>query len=47
VRRDPNYVSPELPVTVQHLRDEGLSPPFITYLSGWKGFVAPEEVAAA
>jgi len=27
---------------VQHLRDEGLSQPFINYMNGWKGFVAEE-----
>ena len=42
VQADPNYQSPPLPVTVQHLRDEGLSQPFINYMSGWKGFVAEE-----
>jgi 2,4-dienoyl-CoA reductase-like NADH-dependent reductase (Old Yellow Enzyme family) len=42
VQADENYQSPQLPVTVQHLRDEGLSPAFITYMSGWKGFVAEE-----
>ena len=45
VKADETYQSPALPVTVQHLRDEGLSQAFITYMSGWKGFVA-EEVAA-
>jgi 2,4-dienoyl-CoA reductase-like NADH-dependent reductase (Old Yellow Enzyme family) len=44
VKADENYQSPRLPVTVQHLRDEGLSPAFITYMSGWKGFVAEEGV---
>lgn len=44
VKADETYQSPPLPVTVQHLRDEGLSQAFITYMSGWKGFVA-EEVA--
>jgi 2,4-dienoyl-CoA reductase-like NADH-dependent reductase (Old Yellow Enzyme family) len=47
VQRDPTYVSPPLPVTVKHLRDEGLSPAFIKYMSGWQGFVAAEEEAAA
>jgi 2,4-dienoyl-CoA reductase-like NADH-dependent reductase (Old Yellow Enzyme family) len=42
VRADETYQSPQLPVTVQHLRDEGLSQAFITYMSGWKGFVAEE-----
>ncbi len=45
VRRDPHYRSPALPVTAQHLRDEGLSPPFLKYMSGWKGFVAEEAAA--
>ncbi len=42
VKADANYTSPPLPVTVQHLRNEGLSQPFINYMSGWKGFVAEE-----
>lgn len=46
VRRDPNYLSPSLPVTVRHLVDEGLSPRFIDYMRTWPGFVADEEVAA-
>lgn len=45
VRRDADYVSPALPVTAQHLLDEGLSPQFVTYMRNWKGFVE-EEVAA-
>jgi len=45
VRRDPNYQSPSLPVTEQHLREQGLSDPFIGYFrSNWPGFVA-ENVA--
>ncbi|ABS64301.1 NADH:flavin oxidoreductase/NADH oxidase [Parvibaculum lavamentivorans DS-1] len=39
---DPAYVSPPLPVTEQHLRDEGLGSAFVTYMRGWKGFVAEE-----
>ena len=46
VRADPAYQSPPLPVTEQHLRDEGLSPPFIKYMGNWPGFVAAKEVAA-
>ena len=42
VLADPSYVSPALPVTAQHLRDEGLGEAFVTYMSGWKGFVAEE-----
>ncbi len=45
VQADPAYVSPPLPVTVQHLLDEGLSPPFVTYMRNWPGFVE-EEVSA-
>lgn len=45
VRRERDYVSPALPVTAQHLLDEGLSPQFVTYMRNWKGFV--EEEAAA
>ena len=28
------------PVSAQYLRDEGLGPAFVKYMSGWKGFVA-------
>jgi 2,4-dienoyl-CoA reductase-like NADH-dependent reductase (Old Yellow Enzyme family) len=47
VQRDANYQSPSIPVTVKHLRDEGLSPAFIKYMGNWPGFVAAEEQAAA
>jgi len=40
VRRDPNYDSPALPVTAEHLLDEGLDHTFIAYMSSWPGFVA-------
>lgn len=47
VRRDPAYQSPALPVTAQHLRDEGVSPRFISYIGTlWPDFVATEETAA-
>ena len=36
-----------LPVTEAHLRQEGLSPTFVTYMRGWKGFVAEPETEAA
>ena len=39
VLRDANYESPALPVTVQHLENEGLGPVFVDYLRGWPGFV--------
>jgi 2,4-dienoyl-CoA reductase-like NADH-dependent reductase (Old Yellow Enzyme family) len=41
VRRDPAYRSPPLPVSAQHLRDEGLSDEFIHYMRRWTGFVEP------
>ena len=46
VRRDPHYQSPALPVTRKHLRDEGLSPPFVEYMNNWPGFVAAEDPVA-
>ncbi len=42
VRRDGAFVSPSLPVTAQHLRDEGLSTAFVDYMKGWPGFVEAE-----
>ena len=46
VRRDPAYTSPPLPVGVEHLLEEGLSPPFISYMQTWPGFVAEDAVQA-
>lgn len=43
VRADPDFVSPPLPVTAQHLADEGLGTAFIDYMSGWPGFVAKDD----
>lgn len=37
---DAEYTSPALPVTATHLREEGLSPAFVSYMGNWKGFVA-------
>lgn len=42
VRNDVDFASPALPVTEQHLRDEGLGDPFLAYMKGWPGFVAAE-----
>jgi len=42
IRRDAAYVSPSLPVTAQHLREEGLSAAFVDYMKGWPGFVEAE-----
>ncbi|MET0533266.1 MAG: NADH:flavin oxidoreductase [Steroidobacter sp.] len=39
VRLDPNYQTPPLPVTEQHLREQGLGDAFITYMRTWQGFV--------
>jgi 2,4-dienoyl-CoA reductase-like NADH-dependent reductase (Old Yellow Enzyme family) len=44
VRRDPAYRSPELPASVQHLRDEGLSDIFIHYMRRWPDFVESEPI---
>jgi 2,4-dienoyl-CoA reductase-like NADH-dependent reductase (Old Yellow Enzyme family) len=44
VRNDPAYQSPALPVTAQHLRDEGVGAGFINYITTWwPDFVAAEE----
>lgn len=42
VRADADYRSPVLPVTAQHLADEGLGAAFVGYMRGWPGFVADE-----
>ena len=42
IQNDPHYTSPALPVPEQHLRNEGLSPSFVTYMSNWEGFVAKD-----
>jgi 2,4-dienoyl-CoA reductase-like NADH-dependent reductase (Old Yellow Enzyme family) len=47
IAKDAHYTSPALPVTRQHLADEGLSPKFIAYMNGWPGFVAAEETVPA
>jgi len=46
IRRDPAYTSPQTPVTIQHLKDEALSPRFIQYMRQWPGFVEDEPAAA-
>jgi hypothetical protein len=43
VAADPDFTSVALPVTREHLRQEGLGPAFIEYMNTWKGFVAQEE----
>ena len=46
IEADASYTSPQTPVTVQHLRDEGLSPTFVQYMRQWPNFVEPEATAA-
>lgn len=38
---DPAFVPIALPVSEAHLKHEGLSDTFVTYMRGWDGFVAP------
>ena len=42
VAQDADYRSPPIPVSTQHLLDEGLSPQFVTYMRNWPGFVESE-----
>ena len=42
VAQDADYCSPPIPVSTQHLLDEGLSPQFVTYMRNWPGFVESE-----
>ena len=37
---DPDFQAVALPVTEQHLVDQGLGPAFLDYLRSWQGFVA-------
>ena len=43
--RDPAFEPIALPVSRQHLVDEGLGPAFLDYMATWKGFI--EEPVAA
>ncbi|HYW03561.1 MAG TPA: NADH:flavin oxidoreductase [Gammaproteobacteria bacterium] len=47
VRRDPDFGWAGLPVSEAHLAAEGVSPAFLQYLRGWRGFVAQENVEEA
>lgn len=47
VRRDPDFRWAGLPVSEAHLAAEGVSPAFLEYLRGWRGFVAQENVEEA
>lgn len=44
-RKNPELQSPPLPVSVEHLRTEGATDPFIAYLRTFPGFVAEQENA--
>ena len=44
--RDPAFEPVALPVTREHLRQEGLGEAFVSYMATWKGFVQEEPVAA-
>ena len=37
--RDPTFTPIALPVTAEHLQNEGLGPAFVTYMATWPGFV--------
>lgn len=39
MQENQNFVPVSNPVSVDHLRAEGLGEAFVTYMSGWKGFV--------
>ncbi len=47
VQADPDFTPIALPVTRQHLREEGLGPAFVDYMNTWKGFVVAEEEVPA
>ncbi len=42
VAADPDFETVALPVSEEHLRNEGLGDAFIGYMKNWKGFVAEE-----
>ena len=42
---NPDFVPAALPVTPDHLANEGLSPVFINYMRRWEGFVTPADGA--
>lgn len=45
--QDPGFTARPLPVTVDELTEEGLGPAFISYLRGWRAFVADEAQVSA
>jgi glutamate synthase domain-containing protein 2 len=46
VAGDAHFKPVSLPVTAEYLREQGLGPAFVSYMQGWKGFVAQETAAA-
>jgi 2,4-dienoyl-CoA reductase-like NADH-dependent reductase (Old Yellow Enzyme family) len=44
---DPAFTPVKTPVSVDYLRAEGLSPAFVKYMQGWKGFVEEPATEAA
>ncbi|MDH5226980.1 MAG: NADH:flavin oxidoreductase [Gammaproteobacteria bacterium] len=46
LRQDADFAAIPLPVSVEHLRSEGLGPAFVEYMKTWKGFVTEEAVKA-
>jgi 2,4-dienoyl-CoA reductase-like NADH-dependent reductase (Old Yellow Enzyme family) len=45
-RRDAHFEPVTLPVSVDYLKSEGLSDPFVGYMKTWEGFVAEERRAS-
>jgi 2,4-dienoyl-CoA reductase-like NADH-dependent reductase (Old Yellow Enzyme family) len=47
IRQSSDFAPVALPVSADHLRNEGLGEAFIAYMRSWKGFVAEEEGASS
>lgn len=47
MQADPDFTPVTIPVSREHLRNEGLSEPFINYMNNWPGFVAEDETQEA
>lgn len=43
IQNDPDFKPVETPISAEYLRNEGLTDPFIEYMSSWAGFVAEHE----
>jgi 2,4-dienoyl-CoA reductase-like NADH-dependent reductase (Old Yellow Enzyme family) len=44
---DPAFTPVKTPVSVEYLKSEGLSPPFVKYMQNWKGFVEEPQTEPA